>query len=227
MADLGLSAAQLANARTVIAEGKRRGASPAELDVALMVAMAESNLLNYANTNIPESLAIPHQAVGSDHASVGVFQQQVGIWGQAPVLMDVTKSAGLFFDALAKVKVSAAAPWASAQAVQKSAFPDGSNYRKHYATAQAIRKSLTGTGTDGPGLDVSVPVPDGGGAPRGLAAAAVIATKMQDPEFWKQAGLFAMGAVLVLIALWMLLKESGVIDGAVKLGTKIATKGML
>jgi hypothetical protein len=230
MPDLGLSAQQLANARKVIAEGRRRGASPAELDVALMVALAESELLNQANSNIPESLAIPHEKVGSDHASVGVFQQQVGIWGRAPELMDVTKSAALFFDALAKVKVSAAAPWVSAQAVQKSAFPDGSNYRKHYATAQEIRKALTGangTGTTGPGLDVSTDDRVNNGETPWISAAVIIANNLRDPEFWKRAGLFAGGAVLVLIALWMLLNETGVIAGATRLGTKIATKGML
>jgi len=62
MADLGLTAGQLANAETIIRVGKARGMSDADIRTALAVALAESNLQNYANQNVPESMNIPHDS---------------------------------------------------------------------------------------------------------------------------------------------------------------------
>ncbi len=61
----------------------------------------------YANSNNPESLRLPHGAVGHDHRSVGLFQQQVGgavstaDWGTTEELMKPQISADKFLDALA------------------------------------------------------------------------------------------------------------------------------
>lgn len=142
MADLGLSIGQLANAKKIVAAGQARGESPASITIAIGTAITESGLQNYANSNVPESMAIPHDAVGNDHASVGVFQQQVGIWGTAAELMDVTISANKFFDALDKTlkKSPYLSPGAAAQAVQGSAFPD--RYATHMNQAQLITNSL-------------------------------------------------------------------------------------
>jgi hypothetical protein len=223
-ADLGLTGAQLENARTIIAEGKRRGATPTQIDIALMVALDESSLLNRANTTIPDTLAIPHQDVGSDHASVGVFQQQVGIWGTAPDLMNVPTSAGLFFDALKKVPVDAAAPWKTAQAVQKSADPTGSNYRAHWAAAQQIRAGLdTGSSAQPAGwLDSAAGVAGGAAAlAKTMAAAQAIGHAFTDPDFWKRIGLGALGAVLLLIAGWMMFAESDAAAALVSTAKKV------
>jgi hypothetical protein len=49
-----------------------------EVTLALFEAwFAESQFRNYANKIVPSSLAIPHDAVGEDHDSLGVLQQRV------------------------------------------------------------------------------------------------------------------------------------------------------
>jgi hypothetical protein len=103
----------------------------------------------YANVNNPESLQLPHDAVGSDHGSVGLFQQQVGgaknstaDWGTTDELMDPQISTAKFLDALLRLNWIPMTNWAAAQAVQHSAFFDGSNYHKHDADAIQIRKTL-------------------------------------------------------------------------------------
>ena len=91
-------------------------------------ALVESGdpLRMWANSSVPESLKFPHDAVGSDHDSVGLFQQrQNGAWGPLADNMDPYKSAGHFFRALKGVSGwETMDPGAAAQAVQRSAFPD-------------------------------------------------------------------------------------------------------
>lgn len=90
----------------------------------------------YANNAVPESLKLPHDAVGSDHDSVGIFQQRPS-WGPVADLMDAYKSAGLFFNALKRLTGwESMDPGAAAQAVQRSAFPD------RYATKMARAEEL-------------------------------------------------------------------------------------
>ena len=57
----------------------------------------------YANSTVPESLKYPHDAVGSDHDSLGIFQQRAGAWGSVAERMDAYKSAQWFFRALQRV----------------------------------------------------------------------------------------------------------------------------
>ncbi|WP_137877913.1 hypothetical protein [Microbacterium sp. 4NA327F11] len=92
---------ELANARTVIGLSKAMFADDAEKAavIALMVAVTESGLRNLANDGVvgpedgsvdtssyPElaySLTLPNDGVGSDHASLGIMQQQaVYSWGE-------------------------------------------------------------------------------------------------------------------------------------------------
>jgi murein DD-endopeptidase MepM/ murein hydrolase activator NlpD len=146
----GLSAAQLANAGAVIAEGRRRQVPAQAVVVALAVASQESRFTNYANdgrgsdlsffqVGIERSLALPHEAVGSDHGSLGVFQQQWPWWGTMAELMDPVRSAGKFYAALLKVPGWQAMPvTVAAQAVQRSAFPDA------YADDEALARQLLG-----------------------------------------------------------------------------------
>ncbi|QMU18999.1 phage tail protein [Gordonia rubripertincta] len=78
----------------------------------------------WANNAVPESLKFPHDAVGSDHDSIGLFQQRSSGWGSVADRMDPHRSAASFYNALVKVP-----GWetmdmgAAAQAVQRSAFP--------------------------------------------------------------------------------------------------------
>jgi hypothetical protein len=97
------------------------------------VALVESEMKMYANSSVPESLNFPHDAVGSDHDSVGLFQQRPS-WGSVADRMNAGVSAGLFFKALAGVpNWQSMDPGAAAQAVQRSAFPD--KYGKRMAEA--------------------------------------------------------------------------------------------
>lgn len=80
----------------------------------------------YANRAVPDSLQYRHDAVGSDHDSVGLFQQRQAGWGTLAQRMNPYQSAGLFFDAMLRKFPDwpSMAPGAVAQGVQVSAFPD-------------------------------------------------------------------------------------------------------
>jgi hypothetical protein len=131
-----------------IAEGKRRNITERGIIICIATGLVESNLTVYANTKVPESMTLPHDAVGSDGYSVGPLQQQVRQgnggqwwWGPAAVCMDPTLSAGLFYDRLAKLDYNGPnSPGSYAQAVQSSAFPD--RYDQRMADAQAIYDRL-------------------------------------------------------------------------------------
>lgn len=146
----------------IIAEGRRRKVSDKGIVIALATGLVESSLIVYANGKVPESLALPHDAVGSDGLSVGVFQQQVRKgtngqwwWADAATCMDPTKSAGLFFDRLARQRIGktstfdgfdyntdATTPGGWAQMVQQSAFPD--RYDQRMSEAKSIFNRLAG-----------------------------------------------------------------------------------
>ncbi|ARD42515.1 NlpC/P60 family protein [Actinomyces gaoshouyii] len=123
----------------VIDAGRRAGASDDGIVVALMVVLQESRLNMYANSANPESLALPHDAVGSDHDSVGLFQQRDS-WGSTAERMDASTSADLFFARLVAWMDShpGAGLGQMAQAVQASAFPDA------YAQWEEAARQLAG-----------------------------------------------------------------------------------
>ena len=131
-------------AQAIIDEGQRRGISARGIQIALATALVESDLVMYANYSVPDSLNIPHQAVGSDYDSVGLFQQRCPMWGPAAVLMDPAKSAGLFYDQLQHLDYNGTeSPGSYAQAVQRSAFPD--RYDQHFNDAQTLYNRLAAT----------------------------------------------------------------------------------
>jgi exonuclease III len=142
---------QAANASAIVSEGVRMGVPQRAILIALTVASQESNFLNYANDGngidlapdqrgVGASMDLPHDAVGSDHGSVGIFQQQWPWWGSLPELMDPATSARKFYQALLKTP-----SWqvmdigAAGQAVQKSAFPKA--YDDDVSRAAAILQS--------------------------------------------------------------------------------------
>jgi LysM domain len=151
---LDLNARQTRHAQGIIAACKARPGLTLDqrkrlADIALETALTESGLRMYANANNPDSLRLPHDAVGRDHGSVGLFQQQVGgaanstaNWGTTAALMDPEISTRKFLDALLRIDWMSMTNWAAAQAVQHSAFADGSNYRSNDAHAISIRKAL-------------------------------------------------------------------------------------
>ena len=130
----GLDTTQLRHAGTIISVGRSRQLPDQGIVVALAAALQESRLRVYANDGTGElaadqrgieaSLDLPHEAVGRDHGSLGIFQQQWPWWGSMTELMDPVTSADLFYEALERVPGWQSLPvTVAAQAVQKSAYP--------------------------------------------------------------------------------------------------------
>lgn len=98
-------------------------------------ALVETELKMYANNRVPESLKYPHDAVGSDYDSIGLFQQRQAGWGTTAERMNPRASAGMFFNAMMKFNWRAMEPGAACQKVQVSAFPAKYTTRMAEATA--------------------------------------------------------------------------------------------
>lgn len=131
-------------ANKIIAEGKRRGMGDKEIRSAVAAGLAESDLqnLNYG-----------------DRDSQGVFQQRPSQgWGSVEQVTDVDYAIGKYYDTLQGVEGRENMTEAQmAQAVQRSAFSDGSNYQEKIAEADAlIAASQTATATATPTTDSSV-----------------------------------------------------------------------
>lgn len=150
-----LDRVQLTHAATIIAVGARIGGVGREgIVVALMAGLTESHLLMYANTDAyPASARFPHDADGSDHDSLGVFQMRPRAgWGTVAQLMDPAYQARAFFGGptgpddgsppgLLDIPGWRALPkGAAAQAVEVSAFPD--RYARYEPVAVAILRAL-------------------------------------------------------------------------------------
>ncbi|GAA2699320.1 hypothetical protein ACFY2R_26175 [Micromonospora olivasterospora] len=139
----GLNQLQMDNAKIIVDVGVGMKVPRRGLVVAIATAMQESTLLNYASGVLPESQGYPHQAVGWDHDSVGLFQQRPSSgWGTVRDLMRPTYAARVFYEALLEVP-----GWEdmsvtqAAQAVQISAFPDA--YAQHEDRATTVVETLT------------------------------------------------------------------------------------
>lgn len=144
-------------ALAIMAVCRRLGISERGSKITLSVGLVETNLTMYANSNEPASLNLPHDAVGSDHLSSGIYQQQPP-WGPLADRMDVTRSTTIFLTVdngpgvrgLTKIRDpqgnvydyndTANSPGFYAQKVQGSAFPD--RYDERYAEAAALYDKL-------------------------------------------------------------------------------------
>lgn len=99
--------------------------------------MNQSNILIYANNGVPASLNYPHDAIGSDSDSVGIFQQRAVYYPNISCDMDAACSAGQFFDKMVNI-----AGWQTmdvgtlCQKVQVSAYP--ARYSQHVGEATSI-----------------------------------------------------------------------------------------
>lgn len=103
---------------------KEMGLGEAAAVIGEATALVESGdpLKMWANEKLPESLNLPHDAVGNDGTSTGLFQQQDnGAWGSLEQRMNPFESAKLFYDALPS-GWEGMDPGAVAQQVQRSAF---------------------------------------------------------------------------------------------------------
>ncbi len=160
-----LSPAQERNAKivTAVALGRNLGTTGAAIGIA--VALAESTLFNYANDGTStlvgsaegrqlndaeravarKSLAYPHDKVGNNLDSIGLFQQRpMSGWGPPEALIDPATAAGLFFDRLVHMPGwNSLPPWTAAQTVQGSPSSDGGIYRRMYEQAVVIEAALT------------------------------------------------------------------------------------
>src|SRR5674476_30308 len=164
----GISDTAAANGRVVAAVSVARGGDQAAL-IALMVGLTESGLRVLANPNDPAGNAFPHDGVGSDHASLGIFQQQPW-WGTAAQRMEPVASTNLFLDRLLSLPHwQTAPPWQAAQSVQASAFSDGSNFHGQMDPAisilNAVKAGSAALKCDGSGIGQPPPGPTGAALP--------------------------------------------------------------
>jgi len=160
----GLTPAQELNAATITGVALGRGLGPVGAGIGVAVALAESTLFNYANDGTStlvgsaegrqlndseravarESLAFPHDRVGNNLDSIGLFQQRpMTGWGTPAELIDPATAAGLFFDRLEQVTGwESLPPWQAGQLVQGSPSSDGGIYRDMYEQAVGVVSQL-------------------------------------------------------------------------------------
>jgi hypothetical protein len=138
----GLNQAQMDNALRIVQAGQAMGLPERAYVIAVATAMQESNLYNLASTRIAESYDYWHEGSGSDHDSVGLFQQRASTgWGRVRDLMDPHYAAAAFYRALVRVPGWDSMPLTrAAQRVQVSAYPNA--YAKHEPRAQAVVAAL-------------------------------------------------------------------------------------
>lgn len=171
--------AQMTNAAQVVSAGSSVGRR-AQV-VAVTTALAESTLRNLANdgsfvypsggsavmtasqweaarTVVVESMSLPHEGVGHDWDSAGIFQQRPSAgWGSVAQIMSPTQSAATFYRRLSSV-----AGWEqlgvgeAAQAVQASAFP--SAYERWVPVAEAVVSAVSGVSCHAPTSGEAGPV---------------------------------------------------------------------
>jgi hypothetical protein len=155
MSALDLTTTQVRHAKEILSVVRKRHLPKRIAIMAIETALAESQLRMYANGSVPESLQLPHEAVGWDGASVGLFQQQVGFgWGAVGQLMDTEYSTGAFLDRLVNVDWRDMRNWEACQHVQVSAYDGvpreannfsaefGGNYHAQDARARRIVEAL-------------------------------------------------------------------------------------
>lgn len=136
-----LGSKQLAIATAIIRGAYSRNLGRQGAKVALMTALQESGLRMYANSNVPDSLNYPHDAVGSDYDSLNPFQQRVKYWGTVAQLMNLDYAINAFYTALVRVPGWAVMrPGVAAQRVQVSAYPDA--YNKWESAADTLLDTL-------------------------------------------------------------------------------------
>ncbi|MEU4402391.1 peptidase M23 [Micromonospora orduensis] len=143
---VGLDRTQMRNAEAIVRTGRDMGVPRRGLVIAVATAMQESNLYNVASGVLPESQNYPHQGVGWDHDSVGLFQQRSSSgWGPVGRLMDPEFATRQFLAALEQVP-----GWErmrltdAAQAVQVSAYPE--HYQKHEWRAVRVVDAILPSG---------------------------------------------------------------------------------
>ena len=151
-----LNQQQLTRAATIIAVGKSGNIPARGQLIAVMTALTESSLRVLSNVGAyPGSGEIPNDGDGSDHDSVGLFQQRPAAgWGTVEHLMDPVWSSRAFYGGpngpnhgsprglLDIDDWQTMDPGAAAQAVQVSAYPD--RYAVNQPVAEKVLATLSG-----------------------------------------------------------------------------------
>jgi hypothetical protein len=159
-----LSPVQTRNARVITSVARERGLDRAAAQIAVATSLAETGLTNYANDGTSElyaaeiqrplsdlerdvarrSLEYPHDEVGNNLDSIGLFQQRPTTgWGAPEKLIDPRSASGLFYDHLLKVPDwQSGVPWQMAQKVQSSPSADGGIYERSYERAVMVVDAL-------------------------------------------------------------------------------------
>lgn len=127
--DRTFTAEQMKNAATIANIGNSMGMSARDIQIGIMTAITESGLRNV------------HYG---DRDSQGLFQQRPSQgWGTIAQVTNPNYASRKFFSSLRQVGDRRdLSPWVAAQAVQRSAFADGSNYRQYWDEAQAIFNAM-------------------------------------------------------------------------------------
>jgi hypothetical protein len=205
---VSLTAEQRTNAATIIAVGKRLGASTRDQIVAVMTALQESSL-----RNLP----------GGDRDSVGLFQQR-NAWGTFSQRHDPAQAAAMFYQGghggqrglFAFTNRDKLSLTQEAQAVQVSAYPDA--YAKWQGQAQQLVTGKGGGGVlSGLGAVAGAVVAPGAAIAGNLFGSAVTGAAGAAGGAVKDAAGAALGGVASDVtgqAVRVLLIGTGVVAGA-------------
>ena len=130
----------MSNAKKIVETAKGMGLNDRAAIIAVATAMQESDLHNLASTKLPESYDYTTEGEGSDHDSVGLFQQRQN-WGKTKDLMTAAVLDPQIPRGLKDVPGWEKLPLTvAAQEVQVSAYPDA--YAKHEDRATQIVHAL-------------------------------------------------------------------------------------
>lgn len=133
----GLNAAQSAHAWAIMGEVRAEGLPHQACLAAFATGLVESSLRILANNGVPASLKYPHDGLGSDHDSIGIFQQRASVYKDVAADMDAAGSARQFFAVMKGIP-----GWQTmdvgtlCQKVQRSAYP--TRYGQQVGTATKI-----------------------------------------------------------------------------------------
>lgn len=130
------------NGKAVIAAGVAMDVPEEGIVAGLAAAMQETELLNLANPNVPDSLVAANDGLGVDEQAVGILQQSAS-WGSARERMSPAAAAEKFFTAMRGVDGWEAMPAAElAGIVQRSAWPHA--YADEVAAARQFYRAHVG-----------------------------------------------------------------------------------
>jgi hypothetical protein len=130
------------NGKAVIAAGVTMDVPEEAIVAALTAAMQETELLNLANPNVPDSLVAASDGLGVDQQGVGILQQTAA-WGSAGDRMSPAAAATKLFTSMRDVDGWEAMPAAElAGIVQRSAWPD--TYRDEVPAARQFYRAHLG-----------------------------------------------------------------------------------